>query len=179
MRDTPQSKQEEHERIFSRLLHMLPEPTPLSEVIDDVRANLTMCPNAMVGEVGLDRIFRVPFDYFAEQRELTPFTIPFEHQVAVLETQFDLAVELKRNVSVHSVKAQCHDSSSLLSCLLSRLVSDLPCVQSGSRSPLYTCAPVHGPLDSSSLSPRTYPLYICLPPFRRCPRSVCASEARS
>lgn len=106
MRDTPQSKQEEHERIFSRLLHMLPEPTPLSEVVDDVRANLTMSPNAMVGEVGLDRIFRVPFDYFAEQRELTPFTIPFEHQVAVLETQFDLAVELKRNVSVHSVKAQ-------------------------------------------------------------------------
>jgi Tat protein secretion system quality control protein TatD with DNase activity len=60
----------------------------------------------MLGEVGLDRIFRGPIDYFAQQRELTPFVIPLAHQLVVLEAQLDLAVELGRNVSVHSVKSQ-------------------------------------------------------------------------
>lgn len=60
----------------------------------------------MLGEVGLDRIFRVPFDYFASNRQLTPFTIPMKHQLAILEAQIDLAVELGRNVSFHSVKSQ-------------------------------------------------------------------------
>ena len=60
----------------------------------------------MVGEVGLDRAFRVPVDYHATPRVLTSFSIPIEHQLTVLEAQLELAVELERNVSVHSVKAQ-------------------------------------------------------------------------
>ena len=59
----------------------------------------------MLGEVGLDRSFRVALDYAASPRELTPFTIPFEHQLVILEAQLDLAVELGRNVSLHSVKS--------------------------------------------------------------------------
>jgi len=60
----------------------------------------------MLGEVGLDRIFRVPVDYFASPRVLTPFTIPIDHQVKILEAQIELAIELGRNVSIHSVKSQ-------------------------------------------------------------------------
>ena len=60
----------------------------------------------MLGEVGLDRVFRVPFDYFASPRRLTAFTIPLAHQVAIMEAQMEIAVELGRNVSVHSVKSQ-------------------------------------------------------------------------
>jgi len=60
----------------------------------------------MLGEVGLDRAFRVPYDYDASPRELTHFHIPIEHQTHILEAQLALAVELERNVSVHSVKAQ-------------------------------------------------------------------------
>ena len=60
----------------------------------------------MVGEVGLDRAFRVPLDYHATPRVLTSFSIPLEHQLTVLEAQLELAVELGRNVSIHSVKAQ-------------------------------------------------------------------------
>ena len=40
------------------------------------------------------------------KKELSPFTIPLDHQVKILEAQFEVAVELGRNVSAHSVKAQ-------------------------------------------------------------------------
>lgn len=91
---------------FSNLLTHLSDPVLLSDVISEMRANLTDFPDAFVGEVGLDRIFRVPLDYFAERRVLTPFTISIDHQTAILEAQIDLAVELGRSISIHSVKSQ-------------------------------------------------------------------------
>ncbi|CAA7264834.1 unnamed protein product [Cyclocybe aegerita] len=103
---TPAAPNAAHEAQFQALLPYLPDPCSLSTILDEVRANLTLFPNAMLGEVGLDRAFRVPIDYFASLRILTPFTIPLEHQLRILEAQIDLAVELRRNVSVHSVKAQ-------------------------------------------------------------------------
>lgn len=60
----------------------------------------------MLGEVGLDRVFRVPWDHFTSPRQLTAFTIPLAHQVAVLEAQMEVAVELGKNISLHSVKSQ-------------------------------------------------------------------------
>ncbi|KAI0652395.1 hypothetical protein C8Q79DRAFT_937444 [Trametes meyenii] len=72
----------------------------------------------MLGEVGIDRACRIPCSRPAEPpyaehtlddggpRELSPFTTPLEHQLAILEAQLDVAVELKRNVSLHSVKCQ-------------------------------------------------------------------------
>ncbi|KAI0639945.1 hypothetical protein C8Q77DRAFT_1044388 [Trametes polyzona] len=106
---------------FERLLPFLPDPIPLSDVLADVRARLTAFPNAMLGEVGIDRACRIPYAHpvdppYAESaaevssgsgpRELSPFTTPLEHQLAVLEAQLALAVELRRNVSLHSVKCQ-------------------------------------------------------------------------
>jgi Tat protein secretion system quality control protein TatD with DNase activity len=38
-------------------------------------------------------------------RALSPFHVPLDHQLAILEAQLSMAVELKRNVSLHSVKA--------------------------------------------------------------------------
>lgn len=60
----------------------------------------------MLGEIGLDRSARVPFDYREERREISPFSVPFEHQLALVEAQLDLAIEMGRNVSFHSVKSQ-------------------------------------------------------------------------
>lgn len=91
---------------FNSLLPHLPEPRPLKEIIAEVRSNLEDIPQAFVGEVGLDRSFRVPYDYHATPRELTSFGIPLQHQLAILEAQIDLAIELERNVSIHSVKSQ-------------------------------------------------------------------------
>ncbi|KAF8634941.1 hypothetical protein AX15_000672 [Amanita polypyramis BW_CC] len=96
----------EHEDHFERLLPHLPEPRPLDDVVAELRSNLQAFPNAMLGEVGLDRSFRVPIDYFSSPRVLTPFTIPLEHQLVIAEAQIELAIELGRNVSFHSVKSQ-------------------------------------------------------------------------
>ncbi|KAH9897885.1 hypothetical protein C8Q73DRAFT_682898 [Cubamyces lactineus] len=119
------SPKPEHVSAFDRLLPYLPEPIPLSDVIEDVRARLTAFPNAMLGEVGIDRVCRIPYSHPADppyassssddgdggdgsrgSRGLSPFTIPLEHQLTILEAQLALAVELKRNVSLHSVKCQ-------------------------------------------------------------------------
>lgn len=101
---------------FQRLLCFLPDPLPLSDVLSSIRSNLTSFPHAMLGEVGMDRICRIPYTHPAPipyasshnegTRELSPFTIPLDHQLAILEAQLDVAVELRRNVSLHSVKSQ-------------------------------------------------------------------------
>ncbi|EPT03519.1 hypothetical protein FOMPIDRAFT_1028783 [Fomitopsis schrenkii] len=106
----------DYQAAFDRLLPSLPDPTPLSTIIASLRTSLYSFPNAMLGEVGLDRVCRIPYAPPADPpyasaagdggRELSPFTIPIVHQLAVLEAQLALAVELRRNVSMHSVKAQ-------------------------------------------------------------------------
>ncbi|KAH9081590.1 TatD DNase family Scn1 [Lactarius deliciosus] len=104
------------EAAFARLLPALPPPIPLADVLADVRAHLTEFPSAMLGEVGIDRVARVPFagpgapdadgaNGNGNGRGLSPFLTPLAHQLAVLEAQLALAVELRRNVSMHSVKA--------------------------------------------------------------------------
>jgi Tat protein secretion system quality control protein TatD with DNase activity len=103
------------EAAFARLLPVLPPPIPLADVLEDVRAHLTEFPTAMLGEVGIDRVARVPFvgpgasddadGANGNSRGLSPFVTPLAHQFAVLEAQLALAVELRRNVSMHSVKA--------------------------------------------------------------------------
>ncbi|KAJ7651668.1 TatD DNase family Scn1 [Mycena polygramma] len=97
---------DEHASILEELVPLLPEPITLDEVISDLRHNfgLFASTTAMLGEVGLDKAYRVAFDYHASPRRLTPFTIPLDHQLAILEAQLNLAVELRRNVSFHNVK---------------------------------------------------------------------------
>jgi len=100
----PSTKPEDAEA-FAALLAVFREPISLSSILAEVRENLQAFPNAMLGEVGLDGAFRVPYDYDATPRRLTPFTVPLSHQLAILEAQFGLAMDLGRNISLHSVKA--------------------------------------------------------------------------
>lgn len=98
----------------NKLIPYLPEPIPLDTILAELRQNLSEFPNAMLGEVGLDRACRVPYmapsppPYVEHdnRRELSPFTIPLSHQLAILEAQLDIAVGMRRNVSCHSVKSQ-------------------------------------------------------------------------
>ncbi|KAJ3573544.1 hypothetical protein NP233_g2364 [Leucocoprinus birnbaumii] len=96
----------DHERSFTTILPTLSQPRPLNDILDEMRHNLNTLPDAMVGEVGMDRSFHVPFDFHERPRKRTPFNVPVDHQVAVLEAQLDLAIELGRNVSIHSVHLQ-------------------------------------------------------------------------
>ncbi|KAJ7751202.1 hypothetical protein DFH07DRAFT_826475, partial [Mycena maculata] len=91
---------------FDELLPFLPEPITIEDVLLDLRHNFESFPSttSMLGEVGVDKGFRVAFDYHASPRKLSPFTIPLDHQLSILEAQLDLAIELGHNVSLHSVK---------------------------------------------------------------------------
>jgi Tat protein secretion system quality control protein TatD with DNase activity len=65
---------------FEELLPLLPEPITIDKVISDLRHNFQTFSStfAMLGEVGVDRAFRVAFDYHASPRRLTPFMIPLD-----------------------------------------------------------------------------------------------------
>lgn len=98
---------EEKDEAFRKLLPALSDPISLHESIEIQREFLVEFPRAMVGEVGLDRSARIPYSQEGEnQKRLSPFKTPIDHQVAVLEAQLDVAVELRRNISFHSVDAQ-------------------------------------------------------------------------
>jgi Tat protein secretion system quality control protein TatD with DNase activity len=99
----------------------LPQPRPLSQLLASIRANLEKFPLALVGEVGVDRSFRLPGGPLVQKeteedfqltpggregRGLTKYHVKPEHQRCVLEEQLKLAAELQRPVSVHGVKAQ-------------------------------------------------------------------------
>jgi len=98
----------EHMAMLQEMLPLLPEPRLLTDIISEVRKNLSSHPQAILGEVGLDRAFRIPMRPYPSPspRKLSPFTVPMQHQLSILEAQLAVAVELERNVSMHNVKCQ-------------------------------------------------------------------------
>ena len=109
-----------------QFLDNLPPPRSLSEFLVQTETRLLQHTFALVGEVGLDRAFRLPVGGFIspppgpsksadgnqrytpgsrEGRALSPYRVSMEHQKAILKAQFQLAGKLHRPVSVHSVQA--------------------------------------------------------------------------
>lgn len=98
----------------------LPTPEPLSDFIAATRARLGADPHAMVGEIGLDKPFRLAMQWEdlslkdrdperttggRQGRPLSPHHIRMEHQKTVLLAHLKLAGDLGRAVSVHGVQA--------------------------------------------------------------------------
>lgn len=87
----------------------MPDLVPISTYLESVRRNLIKHPKAMVGEVGLDRSFRLPDPNQpkgdGKRHFLSKYRTETAHQSLILEAQLRLAGEFGRACSVHGVQA--------------------------------------------------------------------------
>ncbi|EWC43500.1 hypothetical protein DRE_07500 [Drechslerella stenobrocha 248] len=118
----PPSKAEHYASVLlgdpsAEFIAALPDPLPLSVFLSQTRQRLVEFPSALIGEVGIDRTFRIPYPEAlggaststggpaGGHSRLSPHRVAMDHQRRVLVAQLRLAGEMQRAVSVHGVGA--------------------------------------------------------------------------
>lgn len=104
----------------SDYINSLAKPLSFTEFLAKTKEYLEKFPYALIGEVGLDKSFRIPEEWTPETeatkdknhtpgsrdgRHLTPYRVSMEHQRKIVLAQLKLAAEMNRPVSVHGVAA--------------------------------------------------------------------------
>lgn len=116
---TPPSKEAHYATLFpsandvsqphpalAELLPTLPTPLLLSDFLATLSDNLSSHSTSLLGEVGLDKAFRLPNPpSLASSSKNSDLQTPLAHQIAVVEAQVEVAIKLLRHVSFHSVRA--------------------------------------------------------------------------
>ncbi|KAI9266569.1 TatD family [Phascolomyces articulosus] len=92
------------------MIRALDPPFSRGEWVNNLKQRLVDYPQALVGEVGLDRAARLLPGGAIEWHGIKPTTVQtsIEHQMNVLRIQLLIAREFKRPVSVHCVQASGH-----------------------------------------------------------------------
>ncbi|KAG0199314.1 hypothetical protein BGX28_007385 [Mortierella sp. GBA30] len=115
---------------LSDLAKRLPEPRALEPALKELRRKLEEHPHAILGEIGLDRIARVPEPSLSsiatmvdpveeepdgakkeqspQQKKTTLALTSIHHQLEIVREQLKLAASLNRAVSFHCVQAYGH-----------------------------------------------------------------------
>lgn len=114
------SKEEHYNKVLlpappQELLDILPEPVDFFEYLAKMRDYAKACRDKKryfgIGELGLDKLFRVPTNGFygnpdiTENVRLSNSKVTMDHQLTIYSKQLELANELKVPVSLHCVKA--------------------------------------------------------------------------
>ncbi|KAI9873694.1 MAG: hypothetical protein M1830_010711 [Pleopsidium flavum] len=168
-------KPEDHDFILA-----LPEPRSLVAYLDHTKVYLQRYQLALVGEIGLDRSFRIPNDWVSGQqaqrdasltpggregRRLSPYRVKIEHQRRILEAQLNLAGEMQRPVSVHGVQAHGIVFETLQETWKGyeeKVVSKSLRKRSGGMAAVHLKREESGNAESTGLTPKPFPPRICL-----------------
>lgn len=160
----------------------LPEPKPFGDFIAQMKRHLKQFPLALVGEVGLDKSFRIPEDWLPqhldernqaltpggrEGRRLSPYRVNMEHQRKVLLAQLRLAGEMQRAVSCHGVQAHgiVHDTIAETWKGHERKTSSRKEKKRAEAVKKANAEPEDAESESEDVGPKPYPPRICLHSF--------------
>ncbi|BGP54380.1 Cut9-interacting protein scn1 [Rhodotorula sphaerocarpa] len=90
------------------LLPTLPDPVSIDIFVSELSFRLERFPTSQVGEIGLDKAFRIPNPPHIAADKSNPrhsdLATPIAHQIRIVDAQVDVAIRYGRNISLHSVR---------------------------------------------------------------------------